>query len=193
MGFWNDGFSSSRPRSRSRSRSRSGERHHSSSGKHYASKPTYTRSSSSFFGLPNTSTTSHHSSSSKRHYSSSSRAQPRRNLTNRLVSRLRKFIRDLYYYMRRHPVKVFILVIMPLLTGGVLTKILAQFGVRLPRGLEELVGGGGSRGGMGGYEKERYYARGGARDFGSGTSLPGMGGGIGDNLGGLLKVAKMFM
>lgn len=192
MGFWNDGLSSSRPRSRSRSRSR--DRHHSSSSKHYASKPTYTRSSSSFFGLPNTSTASHHSSSSKRHYSSSSRAQPRRNLTNRLMTRLRRFIRDLYYYMRRHPLKVFILVIMPLLTGGALTKILSQFGVRLPRGLEKLVGGGGGgRGGMEGYQKERYYARGGARDFGSGSSLPGMGGGIGENLGGLLKVAKMFM
>jgi hypothetical protein len=95
--------------------------------------------------------------------------------------------------MRKHPFKVFILVIMPLLTGGALTKILAQFGVRLPRGLEQLVGGGGSRGGMGGYQNERYYARGGARDFGTGSSLPGMGGGMGDNLQGLLKVAKMFM
>lgn len=114
------------------------------------------------------------------------------------MTRLRRFIRDLYYYMRRHPLKVFILVIMPLLTGGALTKILAQFGVRLPKGLEQLVGGGGggggrSRGGLGGYQRERYYARGGARDFDSGTSLPGMGGGMGDNLQGLLKVAKMFM
>ncbi|ERF75089.1 hypothetical protein EPUS_04871 [Endocarpon pusillum Z07020] len=188
MGFWNDGFSS-RPRSRSRSRSR--DRRHSSSSKHYASKPVYARSSSSFFGLPNTSTASHHSTSSKRYYSSS-RAQPRSNYSNRLMSRLRRFIRDLYYYMRRHPLKVFVLVIMPLLTGGVLTKILAQFGVRLPRGLEELVGGR-RRGGMGGFQSERYYARGGARDFGSGSNLPGMGGGIGENLGGLLKVAKMFM
>jgi hypothetical protein len=105
------------------------------------------------------------------------------------MSRLRRFLRDLYSYMRRHPIKVFVLVIMPLLTGGALTKILAKFGVRLPKGLEELVGGG-SRGG---YEKERYYARGGARDFGSGSSLPGMGGGMGDNIQGLLKVAKMFM
>jgi hypothetical protein len=109
------------------------------------------------------------------------------------MTRLRRFVRDLYYYMRKHPFKVFILVIMPLLTGGALTKILAQFGVRLPRGLEQLVGGGGSRGGVGGYQNERYYARGGARDFGSGSSLPGMGGGMGDNLQGLLKVAKMFM
>ena len=107
------------------------------------------------------------------------------------MSRLRRFIRDLYHYMRRHPLKVFILVIMPLLTGGALTKILAQFGVRLPRGLEELVGG--SRGGMRGYQKERYYARGGARDFGSGSSLPGMGAGMGQSLQGLLKVAKMFV
>jgi hypothetical protein len=191
MGFWNDGLSTSRPRSRSRSHSR--DRHRSSSSKHYTSKPTYTRSTSSFFGLPNTSTASHHSSSSKRYYSGSSRAQPRRNFTNRLITRLRRFLRDLYYYMRRHPFKVFILVIMPLLTGGALTKILSQFGVRLPRGLENLVGGSGSRGGVGGYQKERYYARGGARDFGSGTSLPGMGGGMGENLQGLLKVAKMFM
>ncbi len=88
--------------------------------------------------------------------------------------------------------KVFLLVIMPLLTGGALTKILAQFGVRLPKGLEELAGGG-RRSGTGGYQSERYYARGGARDFGSGSSLPGMGGGIGENLGGLLRVAKMFM
>lgn len=109
------------------------------------------------------------------------------------MSRLRRFLRDLYYYMRRHPIKVFMLVIMPLLTGGALTKILAQFGVRLPRGLEGLVGGAGSRGGMGGYQRDRYYARGGARDFGSGSSLPGMGGGLGENLSGLLRVAKMFM
>lgn len=93
--------------------------------------------------------------------------------------------------MRRHPIKVFVLVIMPLLTGGALTKILAQFGVRLPHGLEELVGGGKRGGG------ERYYARGGARDYGTGTTLPGMGvgglGGMADNVQGLLKVAKMFM
>lgn len=105
--------------------------------------------------------------------------------------------------MRRHPFKVFVLVIMPLLTGGALTKILAQFGVRLPKGLEELVGGGGGArrgGGVGGGGSERYYARGGARDFGSGSNLSGMmGGGAGgiggmaDNVQGMLKVAKMFM
>lgn len=98
---------------------------------------------------------------------------------------MRRFLRDLYYYMQRHPIKVLIYVIMPLLTGGVLTKILAQFGIRLPRGIEEMLGGGR----RGGYTSERYYARGGARDFAGGSSLPGMAG----NVQGMLKVAKMFM
>jgi hypothetical protein len=87
--------------------------------------------------------------------------------------------------MRRHPVKVFFLVIMPLLTGGALTKILAQFGVRLPRGLENLAGEQRTT--------ERFYARGGARDFGSGSALPGMGNGVGDSIGSLMGMAKMFL
>jgi hypothetical protein len=93
--------------------------------------------------------------------------------------------------MRRHPIKVFMLVIMPLITGGALTKILAQFGVRLPRGLESMVGGLGRRGGVG--ERERFFARGGARDFGSGSALPGMGGGVGESLGSLIGIARAFM
>ena len=79
--------------------------------------------------------------------------------------------------------KVFMLVIMPLITGGALTKILAQFGVRLPRGLEQLAGG--ARGGMG----ERTFSRGGARDFGGGSALPGMM----DGLGSVLGIAKNFL
>jgi len=39
----------------------------------------------------------------------------------------------------------------------------------------------------------RYYARGGARDFGGGTALPGMGGGIGQSVSGVMKLAQMFM
>jgi hypothetical protein len=102
------------------------------------------------------------------------------------MHRIKKFLRELYSYMRRHPVKVFMLVIMPLITGGALTKILGQFGVRLPRGLESMVGGR-----MG--EGDRYYSRGGARDFGSGSALPGMGGGIGDSLGAVMGIAKNFL
>ena len=103
------------------------------------------------------------------------------------MNKIKRFLRDLYGYMRRHPIKVFVLVIMPLITGGALTKILGQFGVRLPRGLEQLAGGRGA--GMG----DRYFSRGGARDFDGGSSLPGMGGGIGDSLGSLMGIAKAFM
>jgi len=85
-------------------------------------------------------------------------------------------------------VKVFLLVIMPLITGGALSKLLAQFGVRLPRSLQNLAGG--SRGYS---ETDRFYARGGARDFGGGTALPGMGGGVGESITGLMGLAKMFL
>ena len=84
--------------------------------------------------------------------------------------------------------KVFLLVIMPLITGGALSKLLAQFGVRLPRSLQNLAGG--SRGYS---ETDRFYARGGARDFGGGTALPGMGGGVGESITGLMGLAKMFL
>jgi hypothetical protein len=82
------------------------------------------------------------------------------------------------------------LVIMPLLTSGALIKLLSRFGVRLPRNIESLFGGSGSRGiGADG----RYYARGGARDLGGGTALPGMSGGIGGSMSGIMKLAQMFM
>jgi len=103
-------------------------------------------------------------------------------------------LRDLYYYMRRHPVKVFFLVIMPLITGGALTKILSTAGIRLPPQMERMLGSQMSRGyGQG----ERFYSRGGARDFGGGTGLPGMSGGgfggMGDSVGGMMRMAKLFM
>lgn len=162
MGFWNDGI---RDRSRSRSPSR-----RSNSG-YYASRPSYSRSASSFFSFGGGSRGGH-----------SSRARPR----SGFINRIRHFLRRIYEYMRRHPVKVFFLVIMPLITGGALTKLLAQFGVRLPRGLENLAGGQRA-------QTERFYARGGARDFASGAALPGMSGGVGESIGSLMSIAKMFL
>lgn len=165
MGFWNDGV---RSRSRSRSPSR---RSHSS---YYGSRPSYARSASSFFSLGG----GGGGSSSRGH----GRARPRSGFLNRI----RRFLREIYSYLRRNPVKVFLLVLMPLITGGALSRLLAQFGVRLPRSLENLVGGQ-SR------SSERFFARGGARDFGGGTALPGMGGGIGESIGALAGIAKMFL
>jgi len=69
--------------------------------------------------------------------------------------------------------KMFMLVVMPLITGGALTKVLGTMGIRLPAGLA----------GMGG-------ALGGGRAAGGGIggAMEGVGG-----LEGVMKIAKMFM
>jgi len=64
------------------------------------------------------------------------------------------------------------LVIVPLITGGILQKLLAIFGVRLPRSLT------GDKGRNG---------RNGSRDGVGGGS------GLGDSIKGLMTIAKMFL
>lgn len=44
------------------------------------------------------------------------------------------------HYAKRHPWKVFLLVLMPLITGGALTALLARFGLRMPKSIENLLG-----------------------------------------------------
>lgn len=92
-----------------------------------------------------------------------------------MIHKIKRIMRDAYGYARRHPMKVFMLVIMPLITGGALANILKQFGMRLPVGMF---------GGIG---------KGGYGDFSSGR-----GGAYGD-LGGeggiqsVMRIAQMFM
>lgn len=88
-----------------------------------------------------------------------------------MISQIKRHLSRLYDYARRHPVKL-LMMILPLLTGGALAGVLAKFGIRLPAGLNQMVGGGkgGRQGGFGGSE------------FG------GMGG-----VDGLMKIAKMFI
>jgi hypothetical protein len=57
-----------------------------------------------------------------------------------MARHVRRLFRDLVYYAKRHPLKVFMLVIMPLVTGGALTALLARFGIRMPAGLERMLG-----------------------------------------------------
>ena len=40
----------------------------------------------------------------------------------RLIYKLKHFLRELWYYLRRNPTKVFFLVIMPLISGGALAQ-----------------------------------------------------------------------
>ena len=65
---------------------------------------------------------------------------PRPDFITRSVKRLKRLLRDLVYYAKRHPLKVFMLVIMPLITGGFLTALLAKLGLRLPASVERLLG-----------------------------------------------------
>ena len=58
----------------------------------------------------------------------------------RAYRRLRRLIRDLVHYAKRHPWKVFFLVVMPLFTTGVLGGLLARFGLRIPPSLERMLG-----------------------------------------------------
>jgi len=160
MGFWNDGVHTSRSRSRSRSPSR-----HS----HYGSRPSYARSSSSIFsgfgGGGGGSSSRGWGSHAGGH---SSCARPR----SGFVNRIRRFLRDIYAKFRKHPWRMFMLVIMPLLTSGVLVKLFASLGLRLPASVTRM---------MGGQQQmrqttERFYSRGGARDMVGGSALPGMAG-----------------
>ncbi|KAI1451449.1 hypothetical protein F4805DRAFT_451428 [Annulohypoxylon moriforme] len=66
--------------------------------------------------------------------------QPRSSFLQRTLKKLKRLLRDLMYYAKRHPIKVFMLVIMPLITGGALTALLARFGLRLPPSIERMLG-----------------------------------------------------
>ncbi|KAL1837254.1 hypothetical protein VTJ49DRAFT_4078 [Mycothermus thermophilus] len=81
------------------------------------------------------STTSHRSSSSSYY-----KRSPRPKFLARLLKKLRRLLRDLQHHMKRHPLRVLALVLMPLLTGGALTAILAKFGLRLPPAVERWLG-----------------------------------------------------
>lgn len=79
--------------------------------------------------------------------------------------------------------KIFMMVIMPLLTGGAAAKILKQFGIRLPKGLARF-GASSGFGGQRSFERSPYAgSEGGFGDFG--------GGGGGMQMA--MNIAKMFM
>ncbi|KAF2280933.1 uncharacterized protein EI97DRAFT_472076 [Westerdykella ornata] len=121
------------------------------------------------------------SSSSSRHHSSTSRYKrsPREGYIQYLYQKLRHLLRKLWRYCRAHPFKVFFMVIMPLISGGMLHKVAKRFGVDLPGGgAGKRVGGGG-----GGY----YGSEGYGREEGEGGGLEKLASGI----GGLASVAKM--
>ncbi|KAL8731363.1 MAG: hypothetical protein Q9166_003455 [cf. Caloplaca sp. 2 TL-2023] len=135
-----------------------------------------------WFSGPGSPTPSRHSSSYRRtssysqHGGSSSyyKRRPRDGYIQRVVHQIKRMLRNLVSYARRHPIKVFMLVIMPLITGGALHNLLRQFGIRLPTGLSSLMDGYG--GGRGGYD-----------------SMGSLSGGSEGGIQSVMKIAKMFM
>jgi hypothetical protein len=153
-------------------------------------RPSFSRTSSSY------SRSSDHGHSS-RSGSSYYKRRPRDGFINGLIHKLKHLFRELYYFARRNPVKVFFLVIMPLISGGVLAGVAKQFGIKLPSFLQ---GKHSSRGGGGGY----YGSKGYGRDHDGGLDMGGLAGGLGGlgglsglasggNLGSLMSVAKAFL
>jgi len=127
-----------------------------------------------------------HSSSSRAHShrdrspsgSSYYKRRPRDGFIARLISKLKHLFRELWYYFRRNPVKVFVFVIMPLISGGVLAGFARQFGIKLP---SFLMGSAAARAGGG------YYG-----SAGYGGAAQGLGG-MAEGLGGLGGLGKMAM
>ncbi|OJD13804.1 hypothetical protein AJ78_05786 [Emergomyces pasteurianus Ep9510] len=113
--------------------------------------------------------------------SSSRRAKPRSGFIARTVLKIRRLFRHIMRYARSHPLKVFFMVVMPLITGGVLQKLLGVVGIRLPPSLGGKHGAG-FKGGHGGGGLSGILAGGG-----------GGGGGLGESVGGLVSLAKMFV
>ncbi|ATY63911.1 hypothetical protein A9K55_004671 [Cordyceps militaris] len=135
---------SKRRRSRSSSRDRERTRGGASSfvsdlfGKD-SSYSKHNASRGSFFGLPlgNSSRGSLFGGNSRSSYYKRS---PRKGFLQRSYKQLKRLIRDLLHWFKRHPWKVFFMVIMPLVTGGALTALLARFGLRMPPSLERALG-----------------------------------------------------
>jgi hypothetical protein len=89
-----------------------------------------------------------------------------------MIRDIKRLFRDIVRYARRNPMKVLMMVILPLLTSGVLPKLLAMIGIRLPHGVTSALGG-----------SVAHSSRG---------LEGGAGRGIGENLSSLMNIAKMF-
>jgi hypothetical protein len=165
----------------------SNHRHSSVSGH----RPSYARSSSSshgggFWSRP------HNAGSSSSYY----RRRPRDGYISRLVEKFRHLLRELWYYIRRNPLKVLMLVV-PLVSGGALAAVARQFGVKVP----DILAGGGGGGGMGGFGREfggkesGYYGSSGYGREGSHSGRSNSEGGFGggETLSTMMNIAKAFV
>jgi hypothetical protein len=149
--------SRSRSRSSSRERGRGGFADMADSffggdryGKHNSSRASFfglggNNSRSSFFGNSNSTPPSliprnRKVLTSLLGRSSYYKRSPRQGFVQKTYKQLKRLLRDLVHWAKRHPWKVFFVVIMPLITGGALTALLARFGLRIPPAIERMLG-----------------------------------------------------
>ncbi|KAK0275716.1 hypothetical protein LTR35_010986 [Friedmanniomyces endolithicus] len=161
-------------------------------GNGYSQRPSNPRgpSSSSFFNTSLGASTSRGifgASTGGGGGSSYYKRRPRDGYITYLLHKLQRMIKELWAYARRHPVKAFFAVVLPLLSaGGAIAGLMRQLGVRLPMGMMGGLAGGGRGMGGEGFGGERGGGFGG-EGFGGG------GGGWMDGAGSLMQVAKAFM
>ncbi|KAF2156918.1 hypothetical protein K461DRAFT_289285 [Myriangium duriaei CBS 260.36] len=147
----------------------------SSTSKHHSHSRSHSPSASSIFprGL--------FGSSSKHHSSSSSyRRRPRDGYIAYLVAKLKRLVLDLWRYARRHPMKTFLAVVVPLISaGGAIGALLRSLGIG--GGLLAAFGQGG--GGAGGARRSGggYYGSQGYEGDAMGT------------IGQVMKIAQAFV
>ncbi|KAL5121870.1 hypothetical protein ACEQ8H_000085 [Pleosporales sp. CAS-2024a] len=108
-------------------------------------------------------------SSYSSHRASTSRYKrsPRDGYMSHLYAKLRHFLREIWRYAQRHPYKVFFMVVMPLVSGGVLHKLARQFGIHLPEMGHAAAAAAGPRGGAysgSGHHRGGYYGSQGYQD-----------------------------
>lgn len=155
----------------------------STGSKGYYSRPSANRSSSSFFGTNNRSSSSFFGGfggGSTRGYGGSGssyyKRSPRQGYIGYLFHKLQRMLRELWYYAKRHPMKAFFAVIVPLLSaGGAIGGLMKSFGMKNPMDGFSSRGGGGGYYGSSGYDSDRG------------------GGGLMDNLGPIMQIAKAFV
>ncbi|RAH83387.1 hypothetical protein BO86DRAFT_335691 [Aspergillus japonicus CBS 114.51] len=148
--------------------SSSSHRHHSRRRSSPSRRSTYSsynarHSAPSIFSLGSGVNRAGRSSPSVFSSSSSRRARPREGFVARIVHIIQRIFRDAWKYAREHPIKVLTLLVIPLLTTGVLQRLLGMIGIRLPKNL-----------------------------LGASTLRPG-GAGLSDNISGVFNIAKMFI
>ncbi|KAF2863540.1 hypothetical protein K470DRAFT_274419 [Piedraia hortae CBS 480.64] len=146
-------------------------RSHSDSNTHYYFTRPATSSSRGVFSGPRSRSSGRYS-----YY----RRRPRDGYIAQLVHRLKRMVRELWAYAKRHPLKAFFAIVVPLLSaGGALHGLLRQLGIRIPV--------------LDGFER-RYTGAGGY--YGSRGYDPGYGHGADDwyeTAGNLVQIVRQFV